>query len=543
MHRALATILHHRGIADHSAAVHFLAGETPLADPFLMHGMTKAVPRIRQAIRKNEQIVVYGDFDADGVTSTTLLTLALKALGANVRPYIPHRVDEGYGLNTAALHKLREQGASVVITVDCGIRSLREVQDGIDCGLDMIVTDHHSVGPEVPHGLAVINPKQAECRYGEDMLAGVGIAHRLADALFRASVNDRKKPPFPVEELFDLVAIGTVADLAPLDRAENRAMVNRGLYLMRTNPRPGVQALLDVSSTPKEAADAGVIGFRLGPRINAAGRLESARLAYRLLMAETLDEAQPLAEELDQLNQKRQQLTAEMQEAAAVLVGNPRDVPLIFAYSESFIQGIVGLVAGRLTEQYYRPSVILHYGETESHGSCRSIEGFNITDALDQCADLLIRHGGHAQAAGFAVHNENIPILRERLLEIAGARFAGEAPTPILKIDAEVRLYELSEDLFHELRRLEPTGANNPAPLLMARRLKVVHKRTLGKENAHLKLNLADHNCEMEAIAFRMGHLLEQIGDRVDVAFRLDVNEWNGVRRLQLVVEDLQASS
>jgi len=540
MHRALATILFHRGIADHSAAMHFLAGDTVLADPFLMHGMTKAVPRIRQAIRKNEQIVVYGDFDADGVTSTSLLTTAIKALGGNVRPYIPHRVDEGYGLNTAALHKLREQGAAVVITVDCGIRSIREVQDGVECGLDMIVTDHHSVGPEVPHGLAVINPKQVECRYGEDMLAGVGIAHRLADALFRASANDRKQPPFPVEDLFDLVAIGTVADLAPLDRAENRAMVNRGLHLMRTNPRPGVQALLEVSSTPKETMDSGSIGFRIGPRINAAGRLESARLAYRLLMAETIEEALPLAEELNKLNEKRQQLTQEMQEAAALLVGNPRDVPLIFAYSGAFIQGIVGLVAGRLTEQFYRPSVILHYGETESHGSCRSIEGFNITEALDQCAELLIRHGGHAQAAGFAVHNENIPILRQRLIDIAAERFASEPPTPILKIDAEVRLHELTEDLFYELRRLEPTGANNPAPLLASRRLKVVHKRTIGKENAHLKLNLADHNCELEAVAFRMGHLDNEIGDYVDAAYRLDVNEWNGVRRLQMVVEDLQ---
>jgi single-stranded-DNA-specific exonuclease len=198
------------------------------------------------------------------------------------------------------------------------------------------------------------------------------------------------------------------------------------------------------------------------------------------------------------------------------------------------------LVAGRLTEQYYRPSVILHYGETESHGSCRSIDGFNITDALDQCADLLIRHGGHAQAAGFAVHNENIPILKERLLEIAGERFAGEPPTPTLKIDAEVRLYELTEDLFYELRRLEPTGAQNPAPLLASRRLKVTHKRTIGKDGAHLKLNLADHNCELEAVAFRMGHLVEQIGDYVDAAYRLDLNEWNGVRRLQMVIEDLR---
>ncbi len=540
MNRALATILYHRGLEDHATATRFLLGEYALAAPFRMRGINEAVSRIRWAVKRGERIVVYGDFDADGVTSTALLVTALKAIGANARPYIPHRVDEGYGLNSAALCKLREQGTDVVITVDCGIRSLAEVEDGNAYGLDMIVTDHHSVGPQVPGALAVINPKQINCKYGEDMLAGVGIAYRLADALFRAAKNDRKAPPFPVEDLLDLVAIGTVADLAPLDRGENRAMVIQGLKKIRENPRPGIKALLAVSGTEPETANAETIGFRLGPRINAAGRLDSARVAYNLLMAANDNDALPLAEQLQTLNVKRQQLTKDTQEYAAQLVGDPRSVPLIFAVSGEFQQGIVGLVAGRLVEEYYRPAVIVHRGETESHGSCRSIEGFNITEALDQCAELLIRHGGHAQAAGFALHNENIDAFRDRLLTIAERQLAGQELAPTLKIDAEVKLHELTTDLAMELKRLEPTGHGNPSPVLCTRRLRIRQRRTVGQSADHLRLRVADHECEFEVIAFRMGGLLNVLPEYVNIAYALELNEWQGQTRLQLVAQDIQ---
>lgn len=541
MNRALATILYHRGFEDHAAATRFLMGECELALPFRMRGVNEAVARIRRAIKRGERIAVYGDFDADGVTSTALLVTALRALGANVRPYIPHRVDEGYGLNSAALNKLRQQGTDLVITVDCGIRSLAEVEDGNGYGLDMIVTDHHSVGPQVPSALAVINPKQTDCKYGEDMLAGVGIAYRLADALFRVSAaQDRKPPPFPIEDLLDLVAIGTVADLAPLDRSENRAMVIQGLKRMRENPRPGVKALLAVSGTEPETVSAETIGFRLGPRINAAGRLASAQAAYGLLMAESEAEAVPLAEQLQSLNVKRQQMTKEMQEYAAQLVGDPHSVPLIFAVSGEFQQGIVGLVAGRLVEEYYRPAVIVHRGEAESHGSCRSIEDFNITEALDECTELLIRHGGHAQAAGFAVHNDNMDAFRERLLSIADRQLAGQQLAPTLKIDAEVNLHELTTDLAMELKRLEPTGHGNPSPVLCTKRLRIRQRRTVGQTADHLRLRLADHECEFEAIAFRMGGLINVLPEYVNVAYSLELNEWQGQMRLQMVAQDIQ---
>lgn len=543
MNRVLATILYHRELTDHLSATRFLIGDTVLANPFDMRGVPQAVSRIRKAIKTGEKVVVYGDFDADGVTSTALLVSALCAVGTNVVPYIPHRVDEGYGLNMGALRKIAQDGGKLVITVDCGIRSLEEVEYGTNhCKLDMIVTDHHTVGPEVPRGVAVINPKQPGCKYGEDMLAGVGIAYRLADGLFKAMVNDRKQPPFPADDLLDLVAIGTVADLAPLDRAENRAMVIRGLAQMRERPRPGIKALLAVSGSDPLSTTAETIGFRLGPRINAAGRLASANVAYDLMVAADETIALPLAEKLQALNVKRQELTREIQQHATQIVGDPRGVPLIFAASGDFQQGIVGLVAGRLVEEFYRPAVIVHLGEHSSHGSCRSIDGFNITDALDQCADLLIRHGGHAQAAGFALENENIPAFRDRLLEIAGEQLkmipGGLAPT--IKIDAEVRFHELTTDLVAELKRLEPTGNSNPSPLLSTHGVVIRQQRAIGTDGAHLKLRLADHECEFEAIAFRMGGLADKLPERVDVAYQLELNEWQGQVRLQLVVQDIQ---
>ena len=542
----LAAVLSRRGLNDHLSATRFLQGEITLADPFSMRGVPEAVTRIRQAIRKRESIVVYGDFDADGVTSTTLLVTALRALGADVRFYIPNRVDEGYGLNTDALDKLRQAKADLVITVDCGIRSVAEVAYGTEqLGLDMIVTDHHSVGADIPAGI-VINPKQPGCRYGEteNMLAGVGVSYRLSDALFRAAAaNSRShQPPFPVEDLLDLAAIGTVADLVPMDHGENRALVMRGLARIAQSPRPGLKALLDVSDTLPEAVDAQVIGFRLAPRINAAGRLASAATAYKLLMATTYDEARPFADELQRLNVQRQELTRHAQEYAINVIGDPRRVPLIFADSPDFPQGIVGLVAGRLTEAFFRPAVVVQRGPEESHGSCRSTENFHITEALDECADLLLRHGGHAQAAGFSVLNDNLDALRERLVAIAGRKLSETDLIPVINIDAEVRLSDVTLDLINELKRLEPTGHGNRQPILCVRRLRVIEKRVIGSGGAHLKLRVADADCEFEAIAFGWGAFADVLPERVNIAFQPEINEWQGQKRLQLNVQDIQAT-
>jgi single-stranded-DNA-specific exonuclease len=382
MGNVLAQVLYNRGFTDEFEAEDFLNANMELFNPFQMKGINQAVARIRQAIKAHEQIIVYGDFDADGVTSTTLLVQTLTALGAVVKPYIPHRVDEGYGLNSEALLRLAREGVKLVITVDCGIRSVDEVEDGNAAGLDLIVTDHHTIGPEIPKALAVINPKQEDCKYPEDMLAGVGVAFKLADALLRVAKQNHQTPNLEIEDLLDLVAIGTVADLAPMNRAENRVLVRRGLEVINRAKRPGVQALLEVSGVKPGTVTAMSIGFSLGPRINAAGRLESAMIAYHLLSAEDYSTALRLAEQLQKLNIERQDLTRSAQaEVREWLEEQRSETPLIFA-SGDFKAGIVGLVAGRLTEEYSRPTVIMEAGKTESRASCRSIPQFDITHAL-----------------------------------------------------------------------------------------------------------------------------------------------------------------
>ncbi|PJF42945.1 MAG: single-stranded-DNA-specific exonuclease RecJ [Candidatus Thermofonsia Clade 1 bacterium] len=541
LHPILAQILHQRGWRSPAEAEAFLRGDPVNGDPFKLHGMAKAVARIRHAIRKGEKIVVYGDFDADGVTSTALLVSVLRALGADVQPYIPHRVDEGYGLNDAALIGLARRGFKLCITVDCGIRSVREVQTANAHRLDMIITDHHSVGPELPPALTVINPKQAACQSGESMLAGVGVTFRLAQALLKIAREADKRPlPLQESDLLDLVAIGTVADLVPLNRPENRALALRGIAALHQARRPGVRALLKAAGIAPEAVDATSIGFAIGPRLNAAGRLESAMKAYQLLMAEDEAEAAERAAELNRLNARRQELTRALQEHARKIAALDSDAPLIFAADSAFAQGVVGLVASRLTEEYYRPSVILHQGQAESHGSCRSIPEFNITEALDACADLLVRHGGHAQAAGFTIYNENLPAFRERLTAIAAAQLGGRTLQPTLEIDAELELDQLSFDLYESLQALEPCGNSFPQPIFCARNLRVLSARAVGTDAAHLQLRLSDGERVVKAIAFNFGKYAETLPPVLDIAFQIVLNEWNGEPALELNIKDLR---
>jgi single-stranded-DNA-specific exonuclease len=544
MSPVLAQVLYNRGFTDPQAAAKFLYDRDVEGNPFTLKDMNKAVHRIRMAIKQRESIIVYGDFDADGVTSTTLLVQTLRALGAIVKPYIPHRVDEGYGLNSHALLKLARAGVKLIITVDCGIRSVAEIEDGKAAGLDIIVTDHHSIGPEIPNALAVINPKQLDCQYPEKMLAGVGVAFKLAQALLRASQHDRRnQPQLPEEALLDLVAVGTVADLVPLNSMENRAMVRRGLDVINRARRPGMRALLDVASVEPGKATAMSIGYGLGPRINAAGRLGSAMTAFNLLAASDAKQAEKLATELQNLNVQRQDLTRDTQEMIrerieAATAENP---PLIFAADPNFQPGIVGLVAGRLAEEFYRPAVVMEQGETESRASCRSIPQFNITDALDQCADLLVRHGGHGQAAGFTVMNENVTDLISRLTSIAHDTLDGQDLRPTLEIDAEIDMNQVSEEFLGDLVLLEPTGYMNPAPVFIMRNAYILEWRLVGKEGKHLKFKVARAGRPpLDAIAFGLGEWAEHLPGHVDIAYQLELNEWNGRKTLQLNVQDIR---
>lgn len=553
-HPVMAQVLYNRGQDTPEKAQIFLeGGETSLHNPFTMQGMPQAVARIRHAIKNDELVAVYGDFDADGVTSTVLLTQALEALGGHVIPYIPNRVDEGYGLNAEALRALQKAGVRLVITVDCGIRSVDEVEFGNSIGLDMIVTDHHSVGDVLPPALAVLDPKidqkmrLEEGRansYPEDMLAGVGVAYKLADALFRAEEQQsHHRPALKLDDLLDLVALGTVADLAPLDRLENRELVRRGLEVLNRAQRPGIYELAQVARVEPGKINTTSIGFMLAPRINAAGRLGDAMTAYRLLTA-AMPEASGRAQELQELNLRRQSLTMEMVEVARAraLRETTPEVPLIFDAGTEFLPGIVGLVAGRLCEEFYIPAVVIEKGETESRGSCRSIPEFNITEALDRCADLLVRHGGHAQAAGFTVRNENILVLRERLTALATEALRGQELRPAIDIDAEITFDALTMDLAKMLQRLEPTGARNEAPLFVTRHLRVVDCRRVGNEGKHLRLRLSNGLTQIDAIGFKLGDWAERNLLFVDVVYHLEINEWNGYSKLQLNVQDLHPS-
>lgn len=547
MSPVLAQVLYNRGFRDPQTASAFLYAKTDeTTNPFTLKGVSEAVFRIRQAIKAGEKIAVYGDFDADGVTSTALMVEALRTLGGDVEPYIPHRVDEGYGLNSPALLALAQRGVKLVITVDCGIRSVQEVEDARRAGLDVIVTDHHSLGPEIPNAYAVINPKQDSI---DDplMLAGVGVAYMVVRALYTAYAKNGASrngtSPLNLESLLDLVAIGTVADLMPLNRIENRVLVRRGLDVLNQARRPGVAALLEVAGLQPGGISATSIGFALGPRINAAGRLDNAMLAYDLLSAPSLDEARPLAEELQRLNVERQKKTRETHDKIRQRVQDEHGetLPIIFAADADFMSGIVGLVAGRLVDEYFRPVVVMEQGEHESRASCRSIPQFDITSALDECADLLVRHGGHALAAGFTVVNENIPALRERLTDKARTTLQGQDLSPLLEIDAELSVHQLHENLLREMQQLEPCGHANGTPVFMLRNAHVSDCRVIGKDQNHLKLKISRAGQPpLDAIGFGLGERASDMPDRIDLAFQLELNEWQGRTSLQANLQDIR---
>jgi single-stranded-DNA-specific exonuclease len=539
----VAQLLHNRNIREAGEVQEFLAGYVPADSPFRLKGMSEAVTRLRKAIDREERIAVYGDFDVDGVTATALLVQTLSSFGARVEPYIPRRLDEGYGLNLEALRYLYRQGARVVVTVDCGVRSIYEVREASK-GLDMIVTDHHSVGEDLPPALAVINSRQPGCPYPFKKLAGVGLAFKLAQGLLRAQAQAGRGSDLEEESLLDLVALGTVADLAPL-LGENRALVRRGLELLNEPTRPGIQALMADAGLRRGEVDAAAIGFRLGPRLNAAGRIDSAMLAYRLLTSQDLLEAKELAAKLGQLNDRRQVLTEQTVDVAEeqVEAGDPHAYLYLVA-SKDFHPGIVGLAASRLLETHYRPSIVVELGDRMSRGSCRSIPEFHITRALDECKHLLKRYGGHAAAAGFTVATDRLDTLRQRLQAIAAEQLAGEDLRPTLQIDVEIHLEEVDWATQALLSQIEPCGVGNPQPILLSRNLAVRDRRAIGNEGKHLKLTLSDgRGVAWDAIYFRAGALSGQIPARIDVAYTLEVNEWNHRKRLQLNVQDLSPTS
>jgi single-stranded-DNA-specific exonuclease len=536
----LRQILFNRGYpTDVEARAYLNAKPDFNTDPFQMTGMREAVDRIRIAVEKEEPIAIYGDYDVDGVTSTALLVEMLTLLNANVRGYIPNRFEEGYGLNNNALDELKANGVKLVITVDCGIRSPNEALHARALGLDLIISDHHHPAEgDLPPAFAVINPKQPGDKYPDKDLAGVGIAYKIAEAL------NSDLQPFNLDNLLDLVALGTVADLAPLV-GENRILVRKGLRQMKQTTRQGLFSLAAVSDIKLDKVNAGNIGFSLGPRLNAAGRLKEALAAYELLLTKDPSRAGQLAQELNIQNRERQRITREMQtEAEAIALADDPNAYLLFAARKDFNSGVIGLAASRLSDTYYRPAIVASKGEEETRGSCRSIPEFHITDALDQCADLLVRHGGHAAAAGFTVRNENLSELVSRLKAIAAEKLSNVDLKPTVTADAEVSLVDIRPELFEKcLKYLEPTGYGNPNAVFVARNVKIKNARAIGADAKHLKLLLEDQEgYTHDAIGFRLGDWQKKMPPRLDILFAYEVNEYNGRIGYQLNLKDIKAA-
>jgi len=512
-------------------------------DPTLLTGMAQAVDRIEAAIQSGERIVVYGDFDADGVTSTALLTIALRHFGARVEPYVPNRMAEGYGLNANAVREIAAQGTRLLITVDCGISGREEVAEATRAGMDVIVTDHHHLPGDLPEAAACINPKQKVpgCECYED-LAGVGVAYQLV----RALVKRMGKPPgLRNVDLLGLVAIGTVADIVPL-RGANRSLVHQGLAALPHHSLPGLRTMLEYAHLNMNGMDTERIGFTIGPRLNAAGRMDDARIAYRLLMTDDPREARDLAQKLEAQNRRRQAVMNSVVDQAKERARRLDDgVKLILLSDPNWPSGVVGLVAGRLAEEFGRPVLVLEEGPEDSRGSARSGPHFNIVEALAETKDILVKYGGHSAAAGFTVKTANIQELNDRLCRIASERLDGHDLRPTHMADASINMADVTDSTLDSLSRLAPFGAANPSPVFMAKDVRVMNVLPMG-DGAHLKLLLADQTnisrMPVEAIAFRTGHMMDAIKrrGRVDILFQIERREWKGDVHLQLKVKDLR---
>ncbi len=543
--KPIVRALYHRGITGAEAArIFFQTDAVSMADPFLMSDMSKAVERILRVVRTNEAVVVYGDYDTDGVTATAMLVDFLGSIGASVSAYIPSRFEEGYGLNRPALEGLAAQGAKVVVTVDCGARSVGEAEFAKEIRLDLIITDHHAPGPEEPPAFAFIDPKRSGCIYPEKNLSGVGVAFRLVQALTQRMGESDWLPP---DRYLDLVAVGTVADMVPLT-GENRALVRGGLKALNDSEhyplRAGLQQLLDVSGLARGKITAQGIGFILGPRLNASGRLDTAGTALDLLLSRDPAQARALAMRLESQNRERQSLTkSTVLEARALNAAanwDPDSPPFfIMVGKEGFNPGVIGLAASKLMEEYYRPVAVVTIEGDRARGSVRSIPGFHITEALEACRDVLERYGGHAAAAGFTLPAGRLPELRERLEQLAGDALRGRPLNPVLSVDSEVRISELTFDLHGWVSRLEPCGQGNPSPVFFTRGAQVRSKRCVGKDSSHLKMTLSDGRTNIDAIAFGFGHMEKSLLETVDVAFALEENDYYG-KQMQMRVIDIQ---
>ena len=514
---------------------------TPTRDdfhnPFLFKGMDIAVDRIIKAINNKEKILIYGDYDVDGITSTTVLKKYLMDRGISVDTYIPNRLHEGYGLNKKAIDTIKERNIDLIITVDCGISAIEEVDYAVRLGMDIIVTDHHEVGEKLPNALAVIDAKRKDNTYPFRALAGVGVVFKLIQAL---SIKLEIKPEEYLKYL-DLVCVGTISDIVPLE-GENRTIAKLGLMLIKVTRNLGLREL--IKSSGYKEIDSNTISFGVAPRINACGRMGHEEEALKLFLAEDLESATKITKELNEYNTLRQSTEkAIYEEAVQQIEKNHLDANnSIVLGGKGWHHGVIGIVSSKVTDKYYKPSILLSFEDNIAKGSGRSVPGFDLYEGLAKCEDLLEKYGGHSMAVGLTLKKENLENFKERFEQIAKEKNIKEL-VPIIYIDDELKLKDINMDLVKSISILEPFGEANKVSLFLIRNLKIDSIRALS-EGRHLKLTLRDENFVINAIGFELGYLAEEyrIGDRIDVVGTLEINSFNGFSSIQINMKDIRKS-
>jgi len=544
--KTVLNLLYHRVGKDKKAITSFFNPdfERDLPDPFLFRDMEKAVGRILRAVKNREKIAVYGDYDVDGITSTSVVKIVLDQLGADSLIYIPDRAKEGYGINLNALKFIKGQGVKLIITVDCGIRSIEEIRQAKKWGMDVVLTDHHMPGEAIPKALAVINPKVKKETYPFRDLAGVGVAFKLAVAIVQTA--PRKFTDGCEKWLLDLVALGTVADLVPL-AGENRTLVKYGLIVLGRTKRLGIKALFSAARLELSAQnppDTGQISFQIAPRLNAAGRMDHANASFELLNTVDEKEAAELARQLETKNGRRQRLTDKVVKE----IENKLDLKkkVVFEGHPEWPVGILGLAAGKITEKYARAAFIFNIKKDLCQGSVRSMGKFKVVWALEQCKDLLLGYGGHDYAGGFTFLPKNQEKIRRKLYRIANKLLKEEDLVWETQIDQRVELKEINWELLTEIKRMEPFGVGNSSPLFLAQGVELFQCSLVGNGHKHLKMWFRDGDKTFEAIGFGKGdkycHLTPNKNPQLDIVFEISSDEWNGQKKLQLIVRDLRVS-
>ncbi|MBE9514668.1 MAG: single-stranded-DNA-specific exonuclease RecJ [Chloroflexi bacterium] len=536
MPHLMAQLLYNRGVGLEEIEPFLAADHRLEGNPFLLPDISQAVSRVYEAVLSREKVAIYGDFDVDGVTAVVILAEGLSRLGVDAAIYIPDRFSEGHGLNMAAIEKLREEGADLVITVDCGITDLREVKRAQELGMDMIITDHHVPLQSLPRATAVVDPKRRDSLYPYPDLAGAGVAFKFLQAVFHKDSREKW-----LAGLLDLVALATVTDLSPMV-GENRYLVKEGLRELNRSSRLGIQEMVRIVGLKEGGLDSEDISWTLGPRLNAAGRMNNASTSYRLLVTRSPEEARLLALELEDRNAERQRLSSEVLGHAREKLVAKLHLPLLMEDDESYSIGVIGPVAGRLVDEFYRPVIIVNSGTELCKGSCRSIAEFDVVSALENCRDLLTSFGGHARAAGFTVPRQNLAQLEERLMSLATDRLGHLDLRPELAVDAELPLSALAGETFNVMQKLSPFGRGNPQPTFLTRRVEVIECRNFGKQGAWLRLKLKQGKVTWRAVDFASQRKASEVPPYIDIVYNLEKTRWNGEEVLGLNLRDLAPS-